>query len=228
MSDAAPSAPSDPEGFVRANTALEAPRLIPEIRLYVATQMIPIWHASEEALAERGVPPPYWAFAWAGGQALARYILDRPETVRGKRVLDFAAGSGLAGIAAAKAGARTVEASEIDAYACAAAALNAEANGVALEIRSEDLIGTDEAWDVVVCGDVCYEQPMAERVEAWLKTLAEAGTTVLLGDPNRSYLPKRGLRQLAKYTVPTTVELEDSDLRNAMVWRVAARDEESP
>jgi predicted nicotinamide N-methyase len=222
MSDAAPSAPADPTRFVRDNTALEAPRLIPEIRLHVATEMIPLWHASEEALAARGVPPPYWAFAWAGGQALARYVLDRPATVRGKRVLDFASGSGLAAIAAVQAGARRVEASEIDAYACAAMALNAAANGVDFAVRAEDLIGTDEAWDVVVCGDVCYEQPMAERVEAWLKALAEAGTTVLLGDPNRTHLPKSGLRQLARYTVPTTVELEDSDLRNATVWRVEA------
>ncbi|WP_241503802.1 class I SAM-dependent methyltransferase [Ferruginivarius sediminum] len=220
--DAVPArAPDDPAAFIRANTLLQVPRLLPELRLYLASEMMPLWQATEEELAAKGVPPPYWAFAWAGGQALARYLLDRPETVRGKRILDFAAGSGVAGVAAALAGACHVEASEIDAIACAAVGLNAAANDVTVELKREDVIGvTDVGWDVVLAGDVCYEQPMASLVEAWLKSLARSGTVVLLGDPKRNHLPSSGLEKLDRYTVPTTRELEDSDLRNATVWRV--------
>lgn len=168
-----------------------------------------------------GVDPPYWAFAWAGGQALARYILDHPESVRGKRVLDFAAGSGMAGIAAAMAGAASVQASEIDAFAAAAIALNAAANAVTIEVVVADWVGgPNKGWDVVLAGDVCYERPMAERVEAWLKALAADGALVLMGDPKRTYLPKSGIVEIAKYAVPTTREIEDSDVRNAIVWRV--------
>lgn len=212
---------ADPAAFIRANTVLQPPRLLPELRLHLASEVVPLWQATEEELTERGVPPPYWAFAWAGGQALARYVLDRPETVRGLRVLDFAAGSGLGGIAAALAGARQVQATEIDPFACAAIALNAEANGVAVAVLAEDVMDRgDGAWDVVLAGDVCYERPMAGRVAAWLRALAGQGVTVLLGDPGRSYMPKDGLAPLARYPVPTTRELEDSDLRNAAVWRV--------
>ena len=215
---------ADPEAFVRANTVLEAPRLLPELPLYLASEVVPLWQASEDELAEHGIPPPYWAFAWAGGQALARYVLDTPEVVRGRRVLDFAAGSGLAGIAAMQAGAAAVTATEIDPFACAAVRLNAAANGVAVALSRGDVIGqrgdADGPWDVVLAGDVCYEKPMAGRVAAWLRDLAGAGATVLLGDPGRSYMPTSGLTALAEYPVPTTRELEDSDLRNARVWRV--------
>ena len=220
MSDEVLHDAAGPAAFVRANTVLQAPRLLPEIRLHLASEVIPLWQASEEELAAKGVPPPYWAFAWAGGQALARYLLDHPETVAGKRVLDFASGSGLDAVAAMQAGAAAVEAAEIDAFACAAIALNAEANGVAVTVTAEDVIDRDGGWDVVLAGDVCYEKPMAGRVESWLKALARNGTTVLLGDPKRNYLPTDGLERLATYTVPTTRELEDSDLRNATVWRV--------
>ena len=210
----------DRAAFVRANTRLSAPRLIPEIRLYQADTLMPLWRATEPDLAALGLPPPYWAFPWAGGQALARYLLDHREAVAGKGVLDFGAGSGLSAIAAAKAGAARVVAAEIDAFARTAIALNAEANGVALDIRGADLVGTvDPAWQVVIAGDVCYEQPMAARVEAWLKALAQRAL-VLIGDPQRSYSPKDGLEMLARYAVPTTTEIEDSDLRNAAVWRV--------
>lgn len=226
---AANRAACDPAAFVRANTVLQSPQLLPELRLHLASEVVPLWQATEEELAARGVPPPYWAFAWAGGQALARYVLDDPAIVRGKRVLDFAAGSALAGIAAAMAGARNVEATEIDDFAVAAIGLNAAANGVAVELRREDLVGCDDpSWDVVLAGDVCYEKPMAARVAAWLGRLTAAGATVLLGDPGRSYLPRRGLERLARYPVPTTRELEDSDLRNATVWRVAGTDVTSP
>lgn len=216
-----PPGPRDPAAFIRANTAIAAPPLVPEIRLHLASELVPLWQASEEELAARGVPPPYWAFAWAGGQALARYVLDNPEAVRGRHVLDLAAGCGLVAIAAARAGAARVEASEIDALAAAAIALNAPLNGVAVAVLREDLLdGPGRGWDVVLAGDVCYEKPMAGRVAAWLTARAAEGARVLLGDPGRAYLPKAGLQRLARYSVPTTRELEDTDVRNAVVWRV--------
>jgi len=205
--------------FIRANTALECPPLIPEIRLRLATEIVPIWQATEDELAAMGLPPPYWAFAWAGGQALARYILDNPGIVAGKTVLDFASGSGLVAVAAARAGAVQVTAADIDPYAAAAARLNAALNGVAIETTSRDLIGTAGPWDVVLAGDICYEQPLAERVTAWLRDLSAAGVTVLMGDPGRTYLPKDGLEWVVRYAVKTTRELEDTDVRNAVVWR---------
>jgi predicted nicotinamide N-methyase len=208
--------------FIRSNTAIEVPPLIPEIRLHLATEIVPIWRATEEELAEMGVPPPYWAFAWAGGQALTRYILDNPETVAGRNVLDFASGSGLAAIAAAMAGAETVTATDIDPYASAAIGLNAALNGVDVTISTGDMIGTKGPWDVVVAGDICYERPLADRVTAWLRSLAVEGVTVLLGDPGRTYLPKDGLDWVIRYAVKTTRELEDTDVRNAVVWRFAS------
>ena len=207
--------------FVRAETALAAPPLLPEIRLHLATEITPLWQATEVLLAARGLAPPYWAFAWVGGQALARHLLDHPETVRGKRVLDFAAGSGVAGIAAARAGAAWVEASELDPLALAAIALNAKANGVALALLAEDATaGASRGWEVVLAGDVCYERPMAARVTPWLRDLARKGATVLLGDPGRAYLPNNGLCELARYAVPTTRELEDRESREARVYRL--------
>ena len=215
------AADADPAAFVLANTALEAPPLVPEIRLHLASEVVPLWQATEEQLTEQGLPPPYWAFAWAGGQALARYLLDHPGTVAGKRVLDFAAGSGLQGIAAARAGAAAVEAAEIDAFAAAAIRLNAALNGVEMAVTERDLIGARAGpWDVVLAGDVCYERPMAETVWAWLRALAGDGVLVLLGDPGRTYLPKSGLERVIAYAVETSRELEDSDVRNAVVWRV--------
>jgi predicted nicotinamide N-methyase len=211
------------EAFVRANTGIEAPPLTPEIRLHLASEVVPLWQASEEELAVQGLPPPFWAFAWAGGQALARYILDHPQTVAGQRVLDFAAGSGLQAIAAALAGAARVAASEIDPFAGAAIRLNAALNGVALEVVLDDLVGGDDGrWDVVLAGDVFYERPMAERVEPWLRRLAARGGLVLLGDPGRSYLPRSGLERLIAYSVKTSRELEDTDVRNTVVWRLQA------
>jgi predicted nicotinamide N-methyase len=227
----------DPEAFIRANTRLEAPPLVPEVRLYLASEVVPLWEATEEELAAKGLPPPFWAFAWAGGQALARYLLDHPEVVRGKRVLDFAAGSGLQGIAARLAGAASVEAVEIDAFAAAACRLNAAANGVEITVREEDIVGCanpqapDAHWDVVLAGDVCYERPAAERIVAWLRALAGPsegdGCLVLLGDPGRTYLPRQGLERIIAYGVKTSRELEDSDLRNAVVWKVAPDSEEA-
>ncbi|WP_299397062.1 methyltransferase [Pelagibius sp.] len=223
------AAKADPEDFVRANTRLQEPPLVPEVKLHLASEVVPLWQATEEELAREGLPPPFWAFAWAGGQALARYLLDHPEVVRGNRVLDFAAGSGLQGIAAALAGAASVEAVEIDAFACAACRLNAAANGVEVTVRQEDLVGTanpgeaNTGWDVVLAGDVCYERPAAERITAWLRSLAGPDCLVLMGDPGRTYLPREGLERVIAYAVKTSRELEDTDLRNAVVWQVAPR-----
>jgi predicted nicotinamide N-methyase len=212
-----------PEDFIRANATVAAPSLLPELRLYLATEITPIWQASEDLLAAGNVPPPYWAFAWAGGQALARHLLDNPSLVAGKRVLDFGAGSGMVAIAAARAGAALVAAAEIDPFAAAAIALNAELNAVEVAVELADVIDrAGSGWDVVLVGDMCYELPLAERMTRWLRALAGEGVTVLLGDPGRNYLPTSGLVELARYTVPTSRELEDRDSREGIVWRVLA------
>ena len=212
--------PADPAEFVRANTIVAAPPLVPEIRLHLASEITPLWHATEASLAKAQLPPPYWAFAWAGGQALARHILDHPELVRRRAVLDFGAGSGLVAIAAAKSGAR-VTAAEIDAFAAAAIALNAALNEVEIAIERADVIGREPApWDVVLAGDMCYERPLAERLSHWLRALAARGVTVLLGDPGRAYLPSGGLEAIGRYDVPTTLELEDRTSRVGIVWRL--------
>ncbi|MDB5409150.1 MAG: hypothetical protein JWL84_4062 [Rhodospirillales bacterium] len=212
-----------PADFIRANAIIAAPSLLPELRLYLATEITPIWQASEDLLAAGNVPPPYWAFAWAGGQALARHVLDNPALVAGKRVLDFGAGSGMVAIAASRAGAAEVIAVEIDHFAAAAIALNAALNGVAIAVELADVIGrSGAAWDVVLVGDLCYEQPLASRMTHWLRELAGAGVTVLLGDPGRSYVPVSGLVEFGRYTVPTSRELEDRETREGVVWRVLA------
>jgi len=212
---------ADPARFVRENTRANTAPLIPEVTLHLADEMVPLWHLTEAELEATGLAPPFWAFAWAGGQAVTRYILDHPETVAGKRVLDFASGSGLGAIAAMQAGAAHVLASDVDPLACAATTMNAEANGVAVEVTTEDLVGQmDLAVDVILAGDICYEQPLAGQVEAWLKTLARTGKLVLLGDPGRTYLPRSGMEEVATYAVQTTRELEDSDVRRTTVWRV--------
>jgi predicted nicotinamide N-methyase len=216
--------PSRQTVFIRANTAIITPPLVPEIRLHLATEITPIWQASEDSLARGNVPPPFWAFPWAGGQALARHVLDHRDSVAGKRVLDFGAGSGLVAIAAARAGAARVSAAEIDDFAAAAIALNAALNGVTIDVETSDLIGTlGLPCDVVLVGDMCYEQPLADRLTTWLRLLAGDGVTVLLGDPGRSYVPTTGLVALARYTVPTSRELEDRESREGVVWRVEAR-----
>jgi predicted nicotinamide N-methyase len=211
----------DPATFIARNTAVAAPPLVPEIRLHLATEVAPIWQASEETLARGAVPPPFWAFAWVGGQALARYVLDHPEVVGGRRVLDFGAGSGLVAIAAALAGAAAVTATDIDPFAAAAIAANAALNRVAVAVTSADLTeGETVDWPVVTAGDVCYEQPMAARATAWLRRQAGQGSLALLGDPGRAYVPATGLVEQARYAVPTSRELEDRDVRDGIVWRV--------
>lgn len=209
-----------PAAFILSHTVVASPPLLPEIKLRLATEVTPLWEATEAFLDANNLPPPYWAFSWVGGQALSRWLLDHPQEVRGKRVLDFAAGSGMSAIAAAKAGAQA-EAAEIDAFSIAAIHLNAQLNGVAVRVLAEDLVdGPSRGWDLVVAGDVCYERPMAERVFAWFRRLAAEGVTVLMADPGRSYLPKYGLLPLGTYAVPCSKELEDREMRQASVYRI--------
>ncbi|HEY4031667.1 MAG TPA: methyltransferase [Caulobacteraceae bacterium] len=209
----------DPEAFIRQNTALQPVPHAPEIRLYVADEVTPIWKMTEQGLGALGIAPPFWAFAWAGGQALARYVLDNPEIVAGKAVLDFAAGSGLVAIAAMKAGAAHTMACDIDPFCRAAILVNAEANGVAVEPAIENLLDRPPpAVDVILAGDICYERKVTGRVLAWLQAAHDAGVTVLIGDPGRNYFPKSGLEHLAQYEVRTTRELEDFEIKRTGVW----------
>lgn len=210
---------TDRSAFIRAETRLLPVPHAPEILLHVADEATALWQKTEEELGAIGLPPPFWAFAWAGGQALARYILDHPETVRGRRVLDFASGSGLVAIAARKAGAAAVTACDIEDFAVAAIRINAEANGVELDVLQADLVGEDRGWDTVLAGDICYEQDLARRVVDWLFALNGRGATVLIGDPGRSYLPKDRLDQVALYEVPVTRTLEDAEIKKTGVWR---------
>lgn len=205
--------------FIRENTRLQAPPHTPELQLHLADEVTPIWKLTEEALEEIGLPPPFWAFAWAGGQALARYILDHPELVAGRRVIDFATGSGIVAVAAMKAGAASVLAADIDVFCEAAVGLNAQANGVEIAFTDRNLLDVPppEA-DVLLAGDICYERPMAEAVMAWLGQGRAAGARVLIGDPGRTYFPKDGLEKLAEYQVPTTRELEDLAVKRTSVW----------
>jgi predicted nicotinamide N-methyase len=205
--------------FILENTRVQAPPHTPELVLHLADEVTPIWRLTEEALAEIGLPPPFWAFAWAGGQALARYVLDHPEVVAGKRVIDFASGSGLVAIAAMKAGAAAVLAADIDVFCEAAIGVNAAANGVEVAFTEVNLLDAPPPTaDVLLAGDICYERPMAEAVMAWLAQGRAAGATVLVGDPGRTYFPKEGLVKLAEYQVPTTRELEDMAVKRTSVW----------
>lgn len=210
---------TDRRAFIVENTRLQAPPHAPELKLHLADEITPIWRMTEEALEEMGLPPPFWAFAWAGGQALARYILDNPETVARKRVVDFAAGSGIVAIAAMKAGAASALAADIDSFCEAAVALNAAANRVEVAFTEVDLLDSPPpAADLILAGDICYEKPLAERVMAWLTAARAQGSTVLIGDPGRTYFPREGLIKLAEYQVPTTRELEDMEVKKTAVW----------
>jgi predicted nicotinamide N-methyase len=212
----------DAEAFIRAQCTVARAALVPEVALYLATEITPIWQATEAWLAEHNIEPPFWAFAWPGSQAMARAVLDRPEHARGRRVLDFAAGCGLAAIAAALAGAGSVEAAEIDPLALAACRVNAALNGVAVATPAGDVVGAACRWELILAGDVCYEAPMTAHILPWLRAMAAAGAEVWLADPGRAYLPREGLVALANYVVPTTRELEDRERREVTIWRVAA------
>jgi predicted nicotinamide N-methyase len=215
-------APDDPLGFIQAHTRLLPVPYAPEIQLHVADEATELWQKTEDELQEIGLPPPFWAFAWAGGQALARYILDNVEVANGRRVVDFASGSGLVAIAAARAGAQSVVASDLDPFAVAAIGINAAANGVAAQIRpvSTDLLGTVPEADLVLAADVFYERDLAGAVTAWLTELQARGRTVLIGDPGRTYLPRARLECLATYAVPVSRALEDAEIKQSHVWRL--------
>ena len=214
----------DRKAFIRANTRLKPVPHVPEISLYVADESVPIWLKTEEELEQIGLPPPYWAFAWAGGQALARYVLDHPNEVSGKRVLDLASGSGLVAIAAAKGGAAPVTALDIDEFTEAAIALNGEANNVYVDVIVLDVLDHPASdvprYDVILVGDLFYERDTAARALAFLERNAATGTRVLIGDPGRTYLPKERLTRLAEYSVPVTRELEDLDIKRTTVWEL--------
>ncbi|GAA2262995.1 MULTISPECIES: class I SAM-dependent methyltransferase [Kitasatospora] len=209
------------EAFVLEQTSLGPVPFVPEIRLHQAEEAIELWERTEAAKGEAGLPPPFWAFAWAGGVAVARYVLDHPEAVAGTRVLDVAAGSGVVAIAAALSGATSVRAAEIDDYAVAAVALNAEANGVTVTAECADLLDGDGAGaDVVLAGDVFYERAMAARFLPFLERAHARGALVLVGDPGRAYLPRERFRALAAYEVPVMADLEDRAVKRTTVWRL--------
>jgi predicted nicotinamide N-methyase len=206
--------------FVLENTVATQAPLVPEITLRLASEVTPLWHATEAYLEQNGLPPPYWAFAWPGGQTFARLLLDRPELARGRLVLDFAAGCGIAAIAAAKSGAQLVVATEIDAFAVAALGLNAALNNVAFEISAGDILAAPPSgWDLILAGDVCYEKPMADRTLAWLDLAVAQGMEVLIADPGRAYLPKSGLTEIARHDVPTPLDLENRKIMTTVIYR---------
>ena len=210
---------ADRRQFILDNTRLQRPPHAPELILHLADEITPIWRLTEEELGDLGLPPPFWAFAWAGGQAVARYVLDNPMEVAGKRVLDFASGSGMVAVAAMKAGASDVLAADIDDFCAAAVALNAAANGVEIGYTPDNLLNADPPdVDVILAGDICYEKPLAEQVLDWLETAHRRGVRVLIGDPGRSYFPKSGLERLAEYRVTTTRELEDQEVKRTGVF----------
>lgn len=209
---------TDPRTFILANTEQVSPPHVPEIQLYLATEAHDLWLKTEDELQEIGLPPPFWAFAWAGGQGLARYILDNPETVRGKSVVDFASGSGLVGIAAVKAGAARVLCADIDPWAKTAVALNASLNQVEMAFTPENLIGGARRADVYLAGDVFYDSAFASLLTPWFASLSAAGAVVLVGDPGRAYCPKDRLTELATYRVPVSRALEDNDVKRTTVW----------
>lgn len=209
----------DYPAFIAANTTLIAPPHVPEIKLYLAEESVPIWQKTEEELGEMNVPPPFWAFAWAGGQALARYLLDNPHEVAGKIVLDLGTGSGLAAIAAMKAGAASVLAADIDPIALASAHLNADANSVVLSTTQRDVLSeAPGTFDIILVGDLFYERDLAERVLTYISLAKSRGARVLVGDPQRSYFPTDRFTCAAAYEVAVTRELEDVLVKKTAVW----------
>jgi predicted nicotinamide N-methyase len=210
---------TDPRRFILDNTGIMSPPHVPEVQLHVADEAHDLWLKTEEELEEIGLPPPFWAFAWAGGQGLGRYVLDHPDCVAGKRVVDFASGSGLVAIAAMKAGAAEVLAADIDPWTGTAIALNAALNDVKTGYTRDDLVGRDIDTDVLLAGDVFYDQGFAAVLVPWFERLASRGVAVLVGDPGRAYLPKERLQALAVYQVPVTRALEDSEVKRTTVWR---------
>jgi len=218
MSRAIPDIPA----FIRANTRVSAPPHVPEVRLHLADDAVALWEMTEEELGEIGLPPPFWAFAWAGGQALARYVLDHRADFAGKRVMDVASGCGLVAIAAMQAGAASASAWDIDAFAAHAARLNAELNGVVIDPVTDDPIGKAADAEVILVGDLFYDRDISPPLLAWLRAEEARGAIVFIGDPGRTYLPKAELERVAEYAVPTIRALEDSEVKRTGVWRLRA------
>jgi predicted nicotinamide N-methyase len=212
----------DFQRFVLENTSIQSPPHVPEIKLHLAYEAHGLWHRTEEELQESGLEPPFWAFAWAGGQGLARHVLDHPHCVKAKTVLDFATGSGLVAIAARMSGAAKVLAADIDPFSADAVALNAQLNGVSIEHTAQNKIGQDQGWDVILAGDVFYDRALAELLLPWFETMAARGADILIGDPGRTYLPKERLEKLSEHQVQVTRALEDQDVRKTIVWRFKA------
>ena len=209
--------------FIRQNTSVMTPPLVPEVKLHLAHEAVPLWQKTEEELGELGLPPPFWAFAWAGGQALARYVLDHSAVVENLKVLDLATGSGLVAIAAAQAGSASIIAADIDEFATTAAQMNAELNHVSLDIKLKDLLSQQPpSTDVILVGDLFYEKTLATRCLAWLQQAQEQGAEIFIGDPGRSYLPRDQLEKLAEYNVPVTRDLEDAEIKRTAVWLLKA------
>lgn len=210
--------PAEIKAFILANTSpLPVPHC-PSIQLYLAHEAVALWQLTEAELEAQGLPLPFWAFAWAGGQGLARYVLDNRDCVAGKRVLDLASGSGLVGIAAKIAGAAHVMCADIDPLCVQAIALNAALNNVSLDVALADLIGTDVDYQVILIGDLFYERDIAQPLFAWLQALHARGTQILIGDPGRTYLPKSGLVAVADYQIAVSRSLEDAEVKRTRVW----------
>lgn len=206
------------QNFILQNTMLQSPPHVSEIKLHLADEAHDLWHKTEEELHAIGLPPPFWAFAWAGGQGVARYILNNKSIFKNKYVLDFASGSGLVAIAACLADAKKVEANDIDVFAGPAICLNAKANNVEAVFVCSNLIGEDKGWDVVLAGDVFYDQGLAQLLIPWFDQLYKRGCLILVGDPGRSYLPKDRLKACMTYEVPVTRALEDAEVKRTTVW----------
>ena len=215
-------AQDDHRDFILANTVLMQPPLVPEIQLHLAEESLPLWEKTEEQLGEMNIPPPFWAFAWAGGQALARFILDNRALVVGKKVVDLGSGSGLCAIAAALAGARDVLAADVDPFSGHAMALNATANGVSIRITAQDLLlQPPQAVDVLLIGDLFYERDLSDQVIDYAGAVGRQGGEVVIGDPNRSFFPVDRFEKVAEYSVPVTRALEDAEIKQTAVWRIA-------
>lgn len=212
--------PEERRTVIVAHTSIQPAPFVPEVRLHTGGDAMPLWEAVFHADDRLPVPPPFWAWPWAGGQALARYVLDHPEVVRGRTVADIGAGGGIVAIAAALVGAARVTAIDIEPFAIEATRLNAAVNGVDVDLVEGDPVGTDDGWDVVLAGDVWYEAELAAHLGPWLRSLAARGATVLTGDLGRAYLPADGLEVLANHVVPTLADLEDVTEKRARVLRL--------
>lgn len=213
--------PANLRAFVRRNTRLTPVPGLPGVRLQLADDVMAVMRLAGAELGQADPALPFWAFAWAGGLAVSRYLVDHPEEVAGRRVLDVASGSGLCAVVAMRLGAASVHAIDIDPFSQAAVALNARANGVRVGFSRQDLLDTPPPpCDVILAGDVCYEETMASRMLEWLRLATRGGTRVLLGDPGRTYLPA-GLERLASYRVQTSLELEDAETKNSAVFTFA-------